>query len=205
MNPELSQLTGTSAVGCSALLGVMVWTQWVHLSGIGALLCVLVCLLRELRDGWRDLARLYEMKDLEENERNGKTNQPNSQTVQPPGQLDDRIRLSIELRRKALLLRRNADKLDHLLFKPFRLLFSILRQGNKQGGESGLRLGDSLVVKNAKIMDARMNGCQKFTPVLAIKHTNFFGNHVRKLLLIFRRVLKAHIFKRVALTPNVES
>src|ERR1039457_2060100 len=96
----LGQLTAPTAVGSGDLLGVIV--ECLHCLMIGVLLCGLVWLLRELRDGWRDLARLYEMKCLEKDERNRKNNQPKSQTIKSAGQPNNCLGLSIKLRRKAL-------------------------------------------------------------------------------------------------------
>src|ERR1035441_6130643 len=83
------------------LLGVMDIALLRFCIAIPLLLTVLICLLRELRDGWRDLARLYEMKYLEADESNRKSNQPKSQPVQPPGQTDDHLGLPVQLYRQA--------------------------------------------------------------------------------------------------------
>src|SRR5437870_9116900 len=53
------------------------------------------------------------MKCLEK-ERQSKDHQGDGQSSQPLREADECVRLTVKLRRKALLLRRNADKLDYL-------------------------------------------------------------------------------------------
>jgi len=84
------------------------------------LICVLLCGLLWLFYAWCDLGRilagLYEMKCLQE-EWNSEHDQCDGKTTEPASERDKRVRLHVKLRRKAFLLRRNADKLAHLLFK----------------------------------------------------------------------------------------
>lgn len=88
----------------------------------------------------------------------GKANENSREPVKPLREINQSVRL--------------LDQPIRLLFHPLRCLLLMLGNADKQRGKSGLRLGDSLVVKNAKIMDARMNIRQKLAPALGVNGCN---------------------------------
>ena len=108
--------------------------QWVRFLVMWILLCGLIGLLHVWCDLQRILADLYEMKAVQEDEKERQNNQPNGQRIQPTGQCDNPAGLNVKLRRKAFLLRRNADKLDNLLLKPLRRLGLLLRNKCMKAG-----------------------------------------------------------------------
>lgn len=117
---------GTALIRCTDWLGLTDWTQWARLLVMCIILCGLVGLLYVWCDLNRMLAGLYEMKCLQE-EWNSEHDQCYGEPPEPASERDKRIRLHVKLRRKAFLLRRNADKLDNLLLKPLRRLGLFLR------------------------------------------------------------------------------
>jgi hypothetical protein len=174
------QPTAPDGTALTAWLGVLDWNLLRFCTITPLLLCVLIGLLRDLRDGWLELAQLYEMKCLDEDERNRDNDQPKSQPVKPSGQSDNRLSLSVQLRRKAFLLRRNANKLDHLFFKPLRLLLQLLSR-------TGLLLSNK-----------KLNLCQQ-NP-LAIRGSPRQTLHIFKMIL--DKSLRFCIHKRARVTPN---
>ena len=125
MNLDPLNGEGWRLLWCSALLGVI--PEWLHFLVIGVLLCIACGLLHVWAELNRILASLYEMKCLEDAEGQSKNQQTDCQPPQPNCQRNEPISLTVKLRRKPFLLRRNADKLDYLPNQLICLLGQILR------------------------------------------------------------------------------
>jgi hypothetical protein len=125
-NPRESNTPGAAAVAYTVLFGGI--SEVSHILVVGVLLCVAYgliyvwCDLCRIEAVLRDMlaaSKLKQAKDAsEKHKRNG-------EPLQPSSQVDQLLRHVVKLQRKAFLLRRNADKLDHLIFKPFRLFLQV--------------------------------------------------------------------------------
>jgi len=107
-----------------------------HLSMVCALLCVaywLVYVWCALGRIQADLLDELSTSKLEQAKDECKNEQPDCETSQPNCQSNESFRLHVKLRRKAFLVRRNANKVDQLLFYPLRLILGFLRKKYQQG------------------------------------------------------------------------
>ena len=123
-------------------LGVIDWS----LLRIGALLCIAYGLIYVWCDLCRIEASLRDMlaeSKLKQAEDKRKEQEANGEPFEPTCEYEQLLRHVIQLRRKAFLLRRNADKFDHLLFKPLRLLLSFFAKNHVKLGGNG-RLSSNL-------------------------------------------------------------
>jgi len=125
-NLKGSNMPGAAAVACTDLFGGI--SGVIHILVVGVLLCAAYgliyvwCDLCRIEADLRDMlaaSKLKQAKDAsEKHKRNG-------EPLQPSSQVDQFLRHAVKLQRKAFLLRRNAHKIDHLLFEPFRLFLQV--------------------------------------------------------------------------------
>jgi hypothetical protein len=73
---------------------------------------------------------------------------------------------------------------------------------DQECSKPSLSFDDSLIVENAEIVNAGMDVRQKLAPALGVNRCDLPRYRFRDFLLIFLRVLKAHVGKRVRLTPS---
>jgi len=134
---QLIATDGTALIRCTVWLGFIHWDLLRFCVFGSILLCGLVgglyvwCDLWRIEANLRDILAASKFKQAEDAREKDKSNR---KPLEPACESEQLLRHAIKLRRKAFLLRRNADKLDNLLCKPLRRLRLFLRNKCMKAG-----------------------------------------------------------------------